>query len=61
MENKNTVEDKKPVQAEQKKPEKTEASSKSNEWCDEEIKLLIKGAQVIPAGTRERSSFKNLN
>ena len=30
------------------------SSQKSAEWCDEEIKLLVKGAQLFPIGTRNR-------
>lgn len=29
-------------------------TQKSTEWCDEEIKLLVKGAQLFPIGTRNR-------
>ena len=35
---------------------KTEAKDK--EWNDEEIKLLVKAAQVIPVGTRDRFVLK---
>jgi DnaJ family protein C protein 2 len=37
------------------KPESgTPAKVESQEWTDEEVKLLVKGAQVIPMGTRDR-------
>ncbi len=38
------------------KPEQTAtaASNASAEWCDEEIKLLVKGVKVIAVGTRDR-------
>lgn len=44
------------TQPETKKVEKTvePASTKSIEWTDDEIKLLIKGSKLIAMGTRER-------
>lgn len=39
-----------------RKDEKKDGSDKSvsAEWCDDEIKLLVKGLKIIPVGTRER-------
>lgn len=39
-----------PVTQQSAPPPKVE----SKEWCDDEIKLLVKAAQVIPIGTRDR-------
>jgi hypothetical protein len=36
------------------KKEKEEKPVVSAEWCDDEIKLLVKGVKIIPVGTRDR-------
>lgn len=37
-----------------RKDDKKEEKLVSAEWCDDEIKLLVKGLKIIPVGTRER-------
>lgn len=44
----------KPEKAETPTPTPTPTPTSAAEWCDEEIKLLVKGARIIAAGTRER-------
>ena len=31
-----------------------EVQPASKEWCDDEIRLLVKGVKIIPTGTRDR-------
>lgn len=38
----------------EKKEDRKEEKTVSAEWCDDEIKLLVKGLKIIPVGTRER-------
>ncbi len=32
----------------------TTAEASSKEWCDDEVRLLVKGVKIIPVGTRDR-------
>jgi hypothetical protein len=42
------------------KQEEIAAKSVSSEWVDDEIRLLVKAAKIIPVGTRERLKIKLL-
>lgn len=41
-------------QTSQKSTNDSSSKTQTKEWNDEEVKLLVKGAQVIPIGTRDR-------
>lgn len=42
------------IEQKSEKKEKEEKQIASAEWCDDEIKLLVKGVKIIPVGTRDR-------
>lgn len=55
VETRSSLEKEKSAEPKTVKPETTvTATNVSAEWCDDEIKLLVKGVKVIPVGTRDR-------